>query len=279
MKAAVVIVVASGLALLGCSSSEPTTSSAAKTRASTRAESPPRALRSIEVQAAGMRVIIRPQRADEAFDYLIQVLRQMPFYRQNGYQVALPDHDVFQRLAAPNAAIPADLGALRETFNSSVYNPADLDAAMNALAGIEPILERVLGRFRSLEQAWSFRLYPRYEVVLTLYGPGGSYDPDTARITLFARSDGTFKGGGGPHTIVHEMTHLGIEESIVARYSLLHWEKERVVDQLCLQKLGDILDGYRLQSRGNEQLDRFLDAAAMTDLPRAVAAYVAAYPR
>ena len=283
MQATIAIVIAVALALIGCSSSEPASGPAsgprAKAQVSTSSGSPQRGPRSIEVRAAGMQVIVRPQRADEAFDHLIQVLRQMPFYRENGYDVALPDHPTFQRLAAPGATLPTDLAALRETFARSVYDPTGFDAAMNALAGIQPTLERVLKRFRSLEQAWSFRLYPRYEVVLTLYGPGGSYDPDTGRITLFTRPDGTFKGGGGPHTIVHEMVHLGIEASIVVRYSLLHWEKERVVDQLCLQKLGDILDGYRLQSSGNAQLDPFLDSAAMSDPPRAVAAYVAKYPR
>jgi membrane-associated protease RseP (regulator of RpoE activity) len=75
------------------------------------------------------------------------------------------------------------------------------------------------------------------------------------------------------------MVHIGIHENIVKRFRLTHWEKERVVDLICSIKFGDILRGYRIQPRGERNLDAFVNEDSISNLPGAVEAYVERYPR
>ncbi len=72
------------------------------------------------------------------------------------------------------------------------------------------------------------------------------------------------------------MVHLGIERPIIARYGLTHEEKERLVDRVCVVAFTDLLPEYAIQPMGPKELDGFVDAAALGDLPRAVERYTAA---
>lgn len=48
-------------------------------------------------------------------------------------------------------------------------------------------------------------------------------------------------------TIIHEIVHMGIENTIVKRYNLSHSEKEYVVDMICSEYLK--LPKYKIQER------------------------------
>lgn len=97
------------------------------------------------------------------------------------------------------------------------------------------VLERVA------ENHVGFDKFERYQVRMTLYGSSRSFDPDTATIVLFTTNEGSFKGGGGVHTIVHEMMHLAVETGLVQRFGLSHWEKERLVDLLVQREFANVL--------------------------------------
>jgi hypothetical protein len=216
-------------------------------------------------------VVVRAQTADEAFDWLWRQLDDMPFFRQHHYDVALPSHPLFQGLA--NEGLTGkDKAAARRVFLAEVY---DARAFATGHAVIEKLLvdlDPELETFRRWSSRWGFASAPRYEVILTLYGPGGSYDPDAATITVVTTPDGRFKKEP-LHTLVHEMVHIGIEGPIVRRFALTHPEKERLVDRICLVAFGDRLSGYRLQPMGPPALDRFIDAVALDDLPAAIGRY------
>jgi hypothetical protein len=203
----------------------------------------------------------------------------MPFYRENGYDVALPDDAQIRAVAAGTVRLDAvDPISLRRRFGERLYDPGDFGPGLASLSEMPRILDAVLPVLERWHAAWGFRTVDRYEVRLTLIGPGGSYDPSKGTITLFTTTDGGFKGGGGPPTIVHEIVHIGIE-SIVSQYGLSHWEKERLVDLICAAHFADLLGGYRLQGRGTKSLDAFVDGSAIEDLPSAIARYVAARRR
>ncbi len=221
-------------------------------------------------------VEIRPESPGEAFDYLMYTLGQMPFYRQHGYDVALPEHAAFQALAQPGARVDGvDQARLRTVFEREVYREDDFSAGMHALDGASAQFEAVFPVFARFADKWGFRVFPRYLVLLTLYGPGGSYDSDRGQITLFTTRDGRFRRARGTDVIVHEMVHLGIEEVIVRRFGLEHWEKEGLVDRVCAIGLRSELPGYVVQSKGAAKLDPFVDEKALDDLPAAVGRYVA----
>lgn len=76
------------------------------------------------------------------------------------------------------------------------------------------------------------------------------------------------------------MVHLGVERPIVQRFALSHPEKECLVDCVCVVAFGDWLSGYEVQAMGPPELDAFIDAPALDDLPAALRRYQAqARPR
>jgi hypothetical protein len=198
----------------------------------------------------------------------------VPFFRQHGYQVGLPAHPLFQRLAEVGLA-GADEREARRVFAAEIYDPGAFTAGARAMEQVRGQLDPVLSIFDGWARHWGFELHPRYEVVLTLYGPGGSYDPDRATITVLTTPEGTFRKEP-LHNVVHEMVHLGIERPIVRRFGLSHVEKERLVDRICVTAFPELLVGYRVQPLGPPALDRWIDAGALEDLPAAVARYIAA---
>lgn len=100
---------------------------------------------------------------------------------------------------------------------------------------------------------------PTYRVLLTLYGPGGSYDPEIGQILLYTTPQGSFKQYKNPaNTIIHEITHIGMEQSIVQAFQLSHPMKERVVDQFVQLNFGKKLPQYRIQNMGETRIDAYL---------------------
>ena len=226
--------------------------------------SPPEPLR---VSAGELTLTVRPQTPEEAYDFLGGVLSEMAFFRENGYEVALPDHPEFDGSGA--------LGSF-ETFRRAVYDPAAFEAAMEVMRRGEPVLRSAVDWFDALPASPGLRVYEDYVVTITQYGPGGSYDPRTGGIVLLANENGEFKGGGGAHTIAHEMMHLAVEDGIVQRYGLAHWEKERLVDLLTQQAFRDVLPDYRLQPQGVADIDPYVRGVPLGQLAQSVEAYAAA---
>lgn len=188
----------------------------------------------------------------------------MPFFRQNNYEVALPAHQAF----APDRP---SYGS-QSLFESEVYLEEDFAKAIQVIQQDAAILRGALEWFSAVEPVDDLRHYGRYEVRLTLYGPGGSYDPETGVITLLTTRTGTFKGGGGVHTIVHEMMHLVLEE-LVQKFGLTHWEKERLVDFMVQRELGGLLPDAVLQPQGEAGLDPYLQSVPLEGLASALMRY------
>jgi hypothetical protein len=225
------------------------------------------------------RLRVRRPSPDEAFAYLFGVLRKMPFFRAHGYRVGLPQHPAFVAAAeAGHEPAPEDWNRYRQLFVDEVYRASDYDAALASLAGAPALADAALRRLAPLHERWGFRVYPAYEVVLTLYGPGGSYDARTGTITLLPRAKAGASDGTASQTVVHEIVHMGIEEAIVRRFGLPHEVKERLVDRICLSYLADVLPGYKAQPMGPIALDAYVDAKAVLDLPAAVQAYLREHP-
>jgi len=79
-----------------------------------------------------------------------------------------------------------------------------------------------------------------YIVRLTKYGVGGSYWFPNRVILNFKRKD----INGCVRTIFHEIIHLSIQ-SFVEKYKIEHWAKERIVDLVCADFLGEM---YSMQN-------------------------------
>lgn len=224
-------------------------------------------------------LVVRAPTADEEFDHLWRVLGDMNFFRANGYDVVLPAHPAFAAIASGDAPRRAqDRAALAAIFTGEIYAPSAYAPALARLRDVPRVLAAALPTLYRWQRQWGFRVFDRYQVVVTRYGPGGSYDVDAATITMLWTGDG-FRGGGGVHTAIHEVVHLGIEAAIVQRFALEHWEKERLVDLLVSQHFAGILGEVTIQPVADRALDTFVTAAAADDLPAAVQRFVRAHPR
>ncbi|MEM1126020.1 MAG: hypothetical protein AAGI71_05160 [Bacteroidota bacterium] len=222
------------------------------------------------VRSAQTVVHVQAPAPSEALGYLERTLADMAFFRANGYQVSLPDHPLFD--GSEMATADADERRLR--FIEDVYAAADFEAALAALQGQHDHLRTAMERLASWGVHDGLQAWDSVTVTLTLYGPGGSFDPDAGHITLWTDTQGQFKGGGGLHTIIHEMIHLAVEHGIAQPLHLQHWERERLVDLLAQREFTDLLPDYRLQGGPEAPMDRFVADAELAVLKEAVADYV-----
>lgn len=223
---------------------------------------------------------IRPQTVDEEFDYLMFVLNRMPFYKQKGYSVELPNNPKFLELAQNVEEFQAsDKTELKQLFEHSEYEPEFFAKGLEALNLGKNTIETTFSQLYEFNKKWGFKLFPQYEIHLTRYGPGGNFNQSTGTVRMMTRADGSFKRPHPTHTAVHEIVHIGVEEGIVEKFNLSHWEKERLVDRICLLKFGSILKGYQIQQIESVRLDPYVTDATLDNLPNAIKEYVDANPR
>ena len=226
------------------------------------------------------KLIIKPQTVDGEFDYLWSLLQKMPFYIKNGYSISLPDNQNFQRLIDnPETLKTVNKDDSRQLFIKKVYDPLFFRLGLDVLNAERHKIEVVFPDFQKFNDQWGFKLFPQYQIHLTRYGPGGSYNSNTGVIIMMAKADGSFKRQNPLHSIIHELIHIGIEDVIVKKYGLTHWEKERVVDKICVLRFGLILPGYELQKKGITAIDTYVNNESINNLPAAIEKYIKDNPR
>lgn len=233
-------------------------------------------------------ILFRAQTNQEAFSFVLYLIKKLSWFENNGYIVGLPKHTAFKILYDNRDSIAnvteCELERIKHIFNKEIYNYQDFHLGLQLLQVYNEILVTVISRLHELHNQWDFRLMKHYEVVLTLYGPGGNYHfkDETGYIIMKIdqkiNSDGTLKSST-LGTIIHEMVHIGIEE-FVQEYKLTHWEKERIVDLICYNCFSDIIPEYHMQKKADTKVDAFITAEAIKlNLVGAIAKLVAAYPR
>ena len=222
-------------------------------------------------------LIFRPQTPSEAFSYIQELISQLPWFKANGYRIALPTQ--FATEGEENLS-EEKINELKALFLTQIYSSSQFDISLRHLYDAEPLIERGFEKLSLLKENWDFKIVPSYEVVLTLYGPGGDSDSQKGTVLLFTTPTGMFKRKTGYEVLFHEIVHIGIEESIVKKYRLSHWEKERLVDLICALYLAEILPEYKMQPNGDKRLDMFVDERNIVQhLPLAIERFVQNHPR
>lgn len=221
-------------------------------------------------------IIVRPQAVNEEYDRAAFYLSKLAVYTQKGYtDIALPAHPFFQELTK----LGADLSVLetseaREIFRKEVYNPDTYTAKLHEIESDRPTIERGYEKFEELHAQWDFVVFPRYEIAVTAYGTYGSFDEETGRIVMSTTSKRSPR-----RVALHEGVHIGIEKNIAEPYELEHWERERLVDQMCVHLFQEELPGYELQPNGDPRIDPYITHDSLKNLPVAVQKYVTDFPR
>ncbi|MEL6871071.1 MAG: hypothetical protein AAFO81_14820 [Pseudomonadota bacterium] len=230
--------------------------------------------------AANTSVEVRPTQrfeaviptAEQEAAYIWRTLRDTPFLEQNGYDVALPNGEVIVTLknkARVGSLDDDDYVALQNFMQSEVYRAEDYRSGYEKIAEVLPSLEKMVSTLEAQNYEWGFRVFDHYPILLTLYGPGGSYDPDAGTITMLTTTQGAFRQYPNPlNTLIHEVVHIGIEASVVRMLSVPHGQKERLVDTFVKLHFAEVLPDYRVQNMGDPEIDEaFSDLDSLRRLP------------
>ncbi len=135
---------------------------------------------------------------------------KLDFYTQNGYPVHLPQ--------------------------TTIEAEWSVDIYEQAIATISTIIDSYSHTFHAGALAAHLTLSDEYNIQLTRYGVGGSYNqPNTVIINILKKSGETKGPQSLIESIFHEITHLIIEMQI-QKYNISHWDKEIIVN-LLLAKL------------------------------------------
>ncbi|MEN7344202.1 MAG: hypothetical protein AAAFM81_14725 [Pseudomonadota bacterium] len=217
---------------------------------------------------------------EQETDYVWRSLRDTRFFEANGYDVSLPDGQLIVALkdkARAGTLNDDDYVSLQTFMRESVYREEDYRHGYDKIAAALPTLNTMLSTIEAEHYVWGFRAYDQYAIILTLYGPGGSYDPDNATITMLTNTQGGFRQYANPlYTLIHEVVHIGIEESVIRKLSVPHGLKERLVDTFVTLLFADALPGYRVQQMGNPDIDHeFKDRDSLKRLPDIVREFLA----
>jgi hypothetical protein len=187
------------------------------------------------------------------------------FLEKQGYTINLPNDSLIDSLVtkSKNGTFGNDdFSAIYTLLESKYFNPKNYQEAKQKVENDLDLLNDFLDEIDSEKNQWDwkFNMFDKYKVVFTLYGTGGSYDPDEGIITLLTNKKGGFMKYQNPaYTIIHEISHMGMEYSIVQKHNLNHGLKERLVDTFVYLMFEEKLPKYKVQDMGDRSIDNYLN--------------------
>lgn len=196
-------------------------------------------------------ISIQIMSCEEEYNQIWDLFWNMDWFRKNNIRVSIPQNLAFYELFiyAPNFYGNNDKERLYKIFKEEIY---DGELYKENLIEVEKQKDFIINKFENLRMQLGdyFRIYDKYLIKLTRYSPGGQYNIDFGLV--LAKID-ECNGQKSPfQTIMHEIIHLGIEESIVKENMLTHSEKESVVNWI-----GNMtIDNYKIQK--SEETELFL---------------------
>lgn len=143
-----------------------------------------------------------------------ETIKTLPWFREYGYEknLRLPK-GIFE-----TSTLEDILVAVPEEFDTSLFKEySDY---------IEAEFPEILKRIETLKELRPFQSKDHYIIKLTIYGTGGSYNAGSGEIII---NIGAHSKEKIPGIIIHEITHVGIEQ-LIRKYGIKQWDKERIVD-------------------------------------------------
>lgn len=208
------------------------------------------------------RVVVNIPTADSESEYIWRTIQDIKFFVEKNYQISLPQGSLIGDLKVKSKLgnlTNEDYERLKVFVQDSVYDKADYQKGYEKIENELELINRMIDKISNSNFNWNFKEFNTYQVNLTLYGPGGSYNPDEGSVLIFTTINGQFKNYDNPaNTIIHEITHIGIEEAIVNKYDISHALKERIVDTFVFLNFGEYLPDYRIQDMGDKRTDLYL---------------------
>ncbi|MEO1032130.1 MAG: hypothetical protein AAFX55_12030 [Bacteroidota bacterium] len=193
-----------------------------------------------------------------------RTINDISFLEKQGYRINLPKDTLFDALIAKskNGTFGNDdFTTIYTLIETQFFDPNNYAQAIQKVESQVELMNTLVNEIDTQKNQWDwkFKMFDTYKVVFTLYGTGGSYDPDEGIITLLTNQNGKFMNYKQPaNTIIHEIVHMGMEYSIVQKYKLSHGLKERLVDTFVYLMFKEELPEYRIQSMGDTKIDTYV---------------------
>lgn len=208
--------------------------------------------------------IVQPTIQQEASS-IWRTINDITFFEKQGYNIRLPKNSLIDSLIvkSKNGTFGnEDFSAIYTLVETEVFDQKNYELAIqkvnNEIDLMNNLIHQISDQKRNWE--WEFKMFDKYKVAFTLFGTGGSYDPDQGIITLLTNKEGKFMKYKNPaYTIIHEITHMGMEYSIVRKYNLPHGLKERIIDTFVYLMFQEKLPEYEIQTMGDENIDTYLN--------------------
>lgn len=193
-----------------------------------------------------------------------RTINDINFFERQGYTIHLPKASLIDALIVKSKNGDFgndDFSRIYDLLESKIYNSDDYQLALKKVEDKRQLMGNMVQQIETTKAKWdwNFKSFESYRVVFTLYGTGGSYDPDAGIVTLFTNTKGDFMNYDDPeNTIIHEIVHIGIEQSIIQKYQLSHGLKERIVDTFVFLMFSDLLPEYKIQNMGDPKIGEYL---------------------
>jgi hypothetical protein len=193
-------------------------------------------------------------------DLIWDKIKNIDFFKQHNYSVSFPDHKIIPSLidkSLDGKLHQNDYQNLSNLMKNEIYNELDYKHGINKINS--DINEQMLNFncFQKYNELWNFKVFSEYQILLTLYGPGGEYRPSSGTIIILTTADGKFRRGlNSLDTIIHEMVHIGLEE-IIQQFSIPHKIKEQIVDLFVQFHFSKLLPKYQIQNFGNNSIEKY----------------------
>lgn len=208
------------------------------------------------VHGSSSYLVIMPPTVHQEATSIWRTIDSISFFESQGYEVMLPSGPVIESLIkkAKNGDFSSDdFSTIYALVENEIYDPEHYHKAIEAVRSQQTLIDGMITYIDSVKRNWDFKfkLFEQYTIQFTLYGTGGSYDPDTGNITILTNQDGQFRRYSQPaNTIIHEVIHIGVENSIVQKYQLTHVVKEDLIDAMVLLLFSQKLPNYVAQKMG-----------------------------
>ncbi len=211
---------------------------------------------------------------NEEVSYMWKRVKRIAFYNDFGYNLSLPMTDEMNNIISLILDNRLD-GSYKQIFENEIRKVYHLDFYAKGIERIKnsiEVVKEINNIFKRYESKWDFKLFSKYNIRLTRFGPGGSYDPDEGKIIIKTKKDKIASNTASLEAILlHEMVHIGIEDVIVKKYDLSHEVKERIVDNFMMYHFKSVLPNYKMWSKGDSRIDKYLDEeGSWDDLPRCI---------
>ncbi|RKE04875.1 hypothetical protein [Marinifilum flexuosum] len=193
-----------------------------------------------------------------------RTINDIAFFEKQGYAIHLPKDSLIDSLIVKSKKGVfgnEDFPGIYTFVESKVFNQNNYKQAIEKVESQIDLMNNLINEIDSKKDQWDwkFKMFDKYKLIFTLYGTGGSYSPDEGTITLLTNEEGGFMNYEEPaNTIIHEITHIGMEYSIVQKHKLSHALKERLVDTFVYLMFKEELPEYTIQNMGNTKIDKYI---------------------